>query len=138
MLVNLRQQVSSSQNSLARANAEYREIEHKLALCAEEMAVYNELEWHGIFLSDLIFLRNKDNEIAQANMESYNNYQILTPSNAFKKLLKDVETQYDPKVGFERDLQKAEALLKRAQQENQSFMQEYSKKRYVRQSRGAI
>ncbi len=131
MLVNLRQQVSSSQNSLARANAEYRAIEHKLALCAQEIAVYNELESHGIFLSDLIFLRNKVNEIAKANMDSYNNYQILTLSNAFKKLLKDVETQYDPKVGFERDLQKAEASLKRVQQENQSFMQEYSKKRYV-------
>src|SRR5918994_1795162 len=44
ILVNLRQQVSSLQNSLARANDEYRATEHKLASCAQEMAVYNELE----------------------------------------------------------------------------------------------
>ena len=131
ILVNLRPQVSSSQISLARANDEYRAIEHKLASCAQEMAVYNQLEQYGIFLSDLIFLRNKVVEIVHANIDSNINYQILTPSNAFKKFLKDVETQYDTKVGFERKLQETEASMKRTQQENQSLMQEYSKRRDV-------
>ncbi len=133
ILVNLHQQVSSAQNSLAKTNDEYNAFELKLASCAQEMEVYNELEHYGIFLSDLIFLRNKVNEIMQANRDSNNNnnQQILTRSNAFKKFLKDVETQYDTKVGFERKLQEAEASLKRAQQENQSLMQECSKRRDV-------
>ena len=96
------------------------------------MEVYNELEHYGIFLSDLIFLRNKVVGIVQANTDSNNNYhQILTPSNAFKKLVRDIETQYDNKMGFEKKLQEVEVSLKMAQQEYRSFMQEYSKRHEV-------
>ena len=122
----LRQKVSRSQNHLDRVYHECDTAEQKLASCNQRLEVYNELENNGIYLSDLIFLRNKVVEIAKAHTD--NNHQIFTPKAAFKKFLKDVDTQYDSKRGFERKLQEEEASLKRVHQEYDTFMLEYSKK----------
>lgn len=128
-LASLRQDVSRTQNYLDRVHHERDIAEQKLALCIQQLEVYNELENNGIFLSDLIFLKDKVFETAKANMG--NNQQILKPSAAFMKFRKDVETQYDSKLGFEKKLKEAEASLNRVHQDYDTLMPVYSKRRDV-------
>jgi hypothetical protein len=114
-LASLRQDVSRTQNYLDRVHHERDIAEENLALYIQQLEVYNELENNGIFLSDLIFLKDKVFEIAKA----------------FMKFRKDVETQYDSKLGFEKKVKEAEASLNRVHQDYDTLMPVYSKRRDV-------
>jgi len=72
-------------------------LQDKIYLHSETLPVYNELANLGFGLNELITLRNLIVNIANS-LDKY-------PPLAVKKFLKDVQTQYNTKLGFERHVE---------------------------------
>jgi hypothetical protein len=128
LLIDLHEQISYSKNSLERIKHEYVSMEEKLNSRAKDMTLCKQLEENGIFLSDLIRLRNKVLDIAEAISGSENH--VVSPLHAYERFVRDVETQYCPKLGFEKKIQEVRASLHKTQQQL-TLMSEYSRQGYV-------
>jgi hypothetical protein len=120
----LSQQVSNIESRLANVNQEHSMIEHKLALGKHRLALIEDLEKNGIGLKDLTSLRDTVLEIFAANMD---NGRTPNPHVAFRKFVKDIEEQYDRKLGFERKIAEMEKSLSTAREQCRSISNEYSR-----------
>ena len=80
-------------------NQEYSKLEQSVNSCKQKLSLNNELQAMGFGIKELKLLRNTIKEIADAN----NN---IPPDQAQQKFYKDIEEQYDDKLGFESQLNK--------------------------------
>jgi hypothetical protein len=72
---------------------EVNDLNNQLGQCNQTIGIFNELCMYGFGLKELKILRQTLAQIGAANN--------MTPEEVGKKFLKDVEEQYDDKVGFE-------------------------------------
>jgi cell division protein FtsB len=79
-------------------NQEYSELEQSVNSCKQKLSLNNELQAMGFGIKELKLLRNTIKEIADANN--------IPPDQAQQKFYKDIEEQYDDKLGFESQLNK--------------------------------
>ena len=80
-------------------NQENSKLEQSVNSCKQKLSLNNELQAMGFGIKELKLLRNTIKEIADAN----NN---IPPDQAQQKFYKDIEEQYDDKLGFESQLNK--------------------------------
>jgi len=80
-------------------NQENSKLEESVNSCKQKLSLNNELQAMGFGIKELKLLRNTIKEIADAN----NN---IPPDQAQQKFYKDIEEQYDDKLGFESQLNK--------------------------------
>jgi hypothetical protein len=116
--------ITNIEERLRRNTEECTEYEEKLNTHRISLGLYNELERNGIGLKELGSLRNIINEISAC----HNN---LTPYFAFKKLIRDIERQYDKKLGFEGRMANMNEQLQQAQQKLHNISLEYAQKKNV-------
>lgn len=67
------------------------------------LSIYDELEWIGIGANELRILLQTVLDIAKKNELSH---WLAGP-----KLFRDIETQYDPKLGFESEIERLEIKI---------------------------
>ena len=79
-------------------NQEYSKLEQSVNSCKQKLSLNNELQAMGFGIKELKLLRNTIKEIADANN--------IPPDQAQQKFYKDIEEQYDDKLGFESQLNK--------------------------------
>jgi predicted nucleic acid-binding Zn-ribbon protein len=79
-------------------NQEYSKLEQSVNSCNQKLSLNNELQAMGFGIKELKLLRNTIKEIADANN--------IPPDQAYQKFHKDIEEQYDDKLGFESQLNK--------------------------------
>ena len=79
-------------------NQEYSKLEQSVNSCNQKLTLNNELRAMGFGIKELKLLRNTIKEIADANN--------ISPDQAYQKFYKDIEEQYDDKLGFESQLNK--------------------------------
>ena len=79
-------------------NQEYSKLEQSVNSCKQKLSLNNELQAMGFGIKELKLLRNTIKEIADANN--------IPPDHAQQKFYKDIEEQYDDKLGFESQLNK--------------------------------
>ncbi len=79
-------------------NQEYSKLEQSVNSCKQKLSLNNELQAMGFGIKELKLLRNTIKEIADANN--------IPPDQAQQKFYKDIEEQYDDKLGFEAQLNK--------------------------------
>jgi predicted nucleic acid-binding Zn-ribbon protein len=77
---------------------EYSNLEQSVNSCKQKLSLNNELQAMGFGIKELKLLRNTIKEIADANN--------IPPDHAQQKFYKDIEEQYDDKLGFESQLNK--------------------------------
>jgi outer membrane murein-binding lipoprotein Lpp len=99
------------------------EGEQRLSVCQQRLGLYYQLENLECGLKELTLLRNTIFEISSNN--------DIQPLSAFKKFLKDIETQYDVKLGFEEHIEETKKSLKSKQEELHSLSLECSKVKHV-------
>ena len=80
-------------------NQENSKLEESVNSCKQKLSLNNELQAMGFGIKELKLLRSTIREIADAN----NN---IPPDQAQQKFYKDIEEQYDDKLGFESQLNK--------------------------------
>ena len=86
------------ENKYVKLNEECTYLEQTVNSYRQRLSVYDELEQMGFGLKELKLLWHTINEIAEANN--------ISSENAVQKFFKDVEEQYDDKLGFESKLDK--------------------------------
>jgi hypothetical protein len=93
------------QESIPELVSKCKHLEHKCSTLEEhvksynqKLSLYDELQAMGFGLRELKLLRNTINEIAEANK--------IPQNHAQQKFYKDIEEQYDDKLGFELQLNK--------------------------------
>jgi hypothetical protein len=69
----------------------------------QKLSIYDELQYMGFGLKELKLLRNTINEIAYANK--------IPTDQAQQKFYKDIEEEYDDKLGFELQLNKLQSEI---------------------------
>ncbi|HET7285103.1 MAG TPA: hypothetical protein VFI70_10495 [Nitrososphaeraceae archaeon] len=79
-------------------NQEYSKLEQSVNSCKQKLSLNNELQAMGFGIKELKLLCNIIQEIADANN--------IPPDQAQQKFYKDIEEQYDDKLGFESQLNK--------------------------------
>ena len=79
-------------------NQECSKLEQLVDSYNQKLSLYNELQAIGFGLKELKLLRNTFNEIAYANN--------IPQDQAYQKFYKDIEEEYDDKLGFELKLNK--------------------------------
>src|ERR1051326_1148103 len=79
-------------------NQECSMLEQSVNSCKQKLSLNNELQAMGFGIKELKLLRNIIQEIADANN--------IPPDQAQQKFYKDIEEQYDDKLGFESQLNK--------------------------------
>jgi predicted nucleic acid-binding Zn-ribbon protein len=79
-------------------NQEYSKLEQSVNSCKQKLSLNDELQAMGFGIKELKLLRNTIKEIADANN--------IPPNQAQQKFYKDIEEQYDDKLGFESKLNK--------------------------------
>jgi len=79
-------------------NQENSKLEESVNSCKQKLSLNNELQAMGFGIKELKLLRNTIKEIADANN--------IPPDQAQQKFYKDIEEQYDDKLGFESQLNK--------------------------------
>jgi len=79
-------------------NQECSMLEQSVNSCKQKLSLNNELQAMGFGIKELKLLRNTIKEIADANN--------IPPDQAQQKFYKDIEEQYDDKLGFESQLNK--------------------------------
>jgi len=116
--------ITNKEERLRKNTEECAKYEEKLDSHRMSLGLYDELERNGIGLKELALLRNTVGEISAC----HNN---LRPYFAFKKLIRDIEGQYDKKLGFERRI----AIMNRQLQESEQMLHNislaYAKKKNV-------
>jgi hypothetical protein len=88
---------------------------HKLSL-----GLYYQLESIGYGLKELTLLKNTVVEISAGISK-------MKPDVALKKFLKDIEEQYDRKLGFEQKIREMDGLLLKSKQEHHRISLEYTR-----------
>jgi hypothetical protein len=84
------------ENKYVKLNEECASLEQTVNFYRQRLSVYDELEQMGFGLKELKLLRRTISEIAEANN--------ISDEDAVQKFFKDVEEQYDDKLGFESKL----------------------------------
>ena len=79
-------------------NQEYSNLKQSVDYCKQALFLYHELESAGFDLEKLKLLSNTIKDIAKANN--------IPEAQAVQKFYKDIEEQYDDKLGFESQLNK--------------------------------
>ena len=79
-------------------NQKYSMLEQSMNSCDQALSLYNELRSMGFGLKELKLLRNTFNEIADANN--------IPEDQACQKFFRNIEEDYDDKLGFESKLDK--------------------------------
>jgi hypothetical protein len=120
----LRNSITLVEESLNNITKECSKHEQLLASHKIGLQLYSELEQNGIRLKELSSLRNLVVEISGCN----NN---LPPYYAFTKFIKDIESQYDKKLGFERKLTDMDNQLRKSKQELHDLSLDYAQKKNV-------
>ena len=116
--------ITKKEEKLRKDTEECAKCEEKLDSHRMSFGLYGELERNGIGLKELGLLRNTVYEISAC----HNN---LGPYFAFKKLIRDIEGQYDKKLGFEGRIANMNEQLQKYQQELRHISLEYAKKKNV-------
>ena len=116
--------ITKKEEKLRKDTEECAKCEEKLDSHRMSLGLYGELERNGIGLKELGSLRNTVYEISAC----HNN---LGPYFAFKKLIRDIEGQYDKKLGFEGRIANMNEQLQLSQQELRHISLEYAKKKNV-------
>jgi hypothetical protein len=122
-LKELQENVAIEERRLNKVFSDSVESEQRLCLCQQRLGLYDELEKMGCGLNELNLLRNTILEMSVNN----NIYHVL----AFKKFFKDIEDQYDVKLGFEQKIEEMEKLLIRKKQEFHNVSLECSRAKDV-------
>jgi hypothetical protein len=82
-------QLESRYNTL---NQDYSFLQQRVSSYNQSLSIYQELEPMGFGLKELKFLSHTIREIAGANN--------IPPDKAVQKFIKDIEEQYDDKLGL--------------------------------------
>jgi hypothetical protein len=90
-------------------NQQYSNLQEIVASCNQSLSAYGKVADMGLGLKELKLLRHTIIEIAGANS--------IPREEAVHKFLKDVDEQYDTKLGFERKLDMARIELNRLNQQ---------------------
>jgi hypothetical protein len=93
-----RDSITALENKFANLNGQCNFLEQMINSHRQTLSVYNELEQIGFGLKELKLLMHTVSEIALANS--------ISRDRAAQKFFKDVEEQYDDKLGFESKLEK--------------------------------
>ncbi len=93
-----RDSIPALQNKFENLKGECDFLEQTIATHHQTLAVYNELEQMGFGLKELKLLRHTIAETAKANN--------ISNKQAVQKFIRDVDEQYDDKLGFESKLDK--------------------------------
>jgi predicted nucleic acid-binding Zn-ribbon protein len=93
-----RDSIPALENKFANLNGQCILLDQTIASHRQTLAVYYELEQMSFGLKELKLLRHTVVEIAKANN--------ISSKQALQKFIKDVEEQYDDKLGFESKLDK--------------------------------
>jgi hypothetical protein len=79
-------------------NQVYSNLKQSMDFCKQELSLYHQLESVGLDLEKLKLLSNTIKDIAKANN--------ISEAHGMQKFYKDIEEQYDDKLGFESQLNK--------------------------------
>jgi hypothetical protein len=79
-------------------NQVYSNLKQSMDFCKQELSLYHQLEAAGLDLEKLKLLSNTIKDIAKANN--------ISEAHGMQKFYKDIEEQYDDKLGFESQLNK--------------------------------
>lgn len=120
----LKMSITNTEEKLMKYIEECIKYEEKLKSHRMSLGLYGELERNGIGLRELGLLRNIASEISAC----HNN---LGPNFAFKKLVRDIEEQYDKKLGFGRKIANMNEQLQKTQQKLHHISLEYAQKNNV-------
>jgi len=90
-------------------NQNYSLLQQKVSSCNQSLSTYQELEAMGFGLKELKFLWHTVREIAVVNN--------IPLGKAVQKFLKDIDEQYDDKLGLESKVDKLQAEINRLTQE---------------------
>jgi uncharacterized coiled-coil DUF342 family protein len=101
--------IAKLENQYDTLNKNYSFLQQKVSSYNQSLSTYNELEGMGFGLKELKFLRHTVREIAGANN--------IPLSEAVEKFLKDIEDQYDDKLGLESKVDKLQTEVNKLTQE---------------------
>ena len=90
--------IATLKNQYDAINRDYSFLQQKVSSYNQSLSIYQELDTMGFGLKELKFLRHTVREIAGANN--------IPPNDAVQKFLKDIEDQYDDKLGLESKVDK--------------------------------
>jgi hypothetical protein len=116
--------ITNKEERLRKNTEECARYEEKLDSHRMSLGLYGKLERDGIGLKELGSLRNIVSEISAC----HNN---LRPYFAFKKFCRDIESQYDKKLGFEGRIASMNEQLQKSQQNLHHILLEYAQKKNV-------
>jgi hypothetical protein len=116
--------ITNKEERLRKSTEECSRYEEKLNSDRMSLGLYGKLERDGIGLMELGSLRNIVSEISAC----HNN---LRPYFAFKKFCRDIEGQYDKKLGFEVRITSMNEQLQKSQQNLHHISLEYAQKKNV-------
>jgi len=116
--------ITNNEERLRKNTEECARYEEKLDSHRMSLGLYGKLERDGIGLKELGSLRNIVSEISAC----HNN---LSPYFAFRKFCRDIEGQYDKKLGFEGRIASMNEQLQKSQQNLHHISLEYAQKKNV-------
>jgi hypothetical protein len=116
--------ITNKEERLRKNTEECARYEEKLDSHRMSLGLYGKLERDGIGLKELGSLRNIVSEISAC----HNN---LSPYFAFRKFCRDIEGQYDKKLGFEGRIASMNEQLQKSQQNLHHISLEYAQKKNV-------
>ena len=99
-------------------NQNYSLLQQKVSSCNQSLSIYLELEAMGFGLKELKFLWHTVREIAVVNN--------IPLGKAVQKFLKDIDEQYDDKLGLESKVDKLQAEINRLTQEESRLRMQLS------------
>jgi hypothetical protein len=111
------------EDSVARLRLHESSLQDKIYLHSENLSVYNELADLGFRSSELRTLLDKIINIAKAN--------DIDPWSAVKKLFKDIETQYNTKLGFEPQIENLKIELQSLNDKREKELQRLKSQPFV-------
>ena len=111
------------EDSVARLRQHDSSLQDKIYLHSENLSVYNELADVGFGSSELRTLLDKIINIAKAN--------DIDPWSAVKKLFKDIETQYNTKLGFEPQIENLKIELQSLNDKREKELQRLKAQPFV-------
>ena len=114
------------EDSVARLRQHDSLLQDKIYLHSENLSVYNELADLGFGSSELRTLLDKIINIAKAN--------DIDPWSAVKKLFKDIETQYNTKLGFEPQIENLKIELQSLKDKREKELQRLKAQPFVYRS----
>ena len=101
--------IATLKNQYDALNGDYSFLQQKVSSYTQSLSIHQELDAMGFGLKELKFLRHTVREIAGANN--------IPLSEAVEKFLKDIEDQYDDKLGLESKVDKLQTEVNKLTQE---------------------